>query len=713
MADVQRLSVQIAFNPRLGSLIYEQKPMGARGRFIISQFQKDLRTYKIANGYIDELYVFFQNSDIIMSSLTTYSMEFLASNLDNIEKISSKQFEAFDDEYDMGIFKNMQIYEGTDNEKSTIVHIQSLPFGLNTNTKATLLILLDYEAFLNEITNIDGLDKGTVLILNKNSDIIAQANTSQDMEGLVYQDFQSSMLHHKTIGGNEYIVSNIDSQINEWKYLFILPYNLFMDKVRYIKNLIGISVTVCLLIGGLVSYFLTKRNYNPVQELVMAIANTAGIQLNPEINEYKFIQQAMNNTVTEKEIIQQKLNKQNAALRSNFLARLIKGSRDQSISIEEALYTYNIRWVGDSYCVLLFYFDSSDKKGLAGMPLGDTYKLLELVRYIIANVVNETIGQKHKVFITEVDNMTACLVNVNGEHASAKLDIANMAARLIKLMRESFSLSLTISIGNINRTYAGIVQSYQEAQEAMEYRMVMGNERVILYDEIENPDRQYNYPLEMEQQLINAIKIGDLKTARDIMNNVFQDHFSKGILSIEMTKCLLFDLISTMIKAMNDLNIQDSSHFIEELNPVVRLSSADTVIKMKYEMMYILQKVCEHVDSGKRDHYQKITNKIISIIDNNYNDANLCITRIASELGLTGPYISKIFRDQMGESIQDYINKARLSLAKKLLVENQSNLDTIAREVGYTNSNGLIRIFKKYEGLTPGQFREISDSPSN
>ncbi len=531
------------------------------------------------------------------------------------------------------------------------------------------------------------------------------------MEGLVYQDFQNDSIYYKNIKDQNYIVSSIDSQMNDWKYLFILPNSLFMEKVEYIKRLSTVSIALCLLLGGFVVYLLTKRNYNPVKELVKEIAGLAGIELIAGINEYKFIEQAINYSVTEKEIVVQKLKKQNETLRSSFLARLIKGNWDQSVPIEEVLSSYDIRWLGDHFCVLLFYIDwdaPKTKKYLESMSSDNQYKALELIQFIITNMVNEATDKRHKAYVTEVDGMIACLINVKENHEDTRSEISNMAHRILKQMSKSFSISLTISIGNINRTYAGILQSYQEAQEAMEYRMVMGNERVIWYNEIVDPNKQYNYPLEVEQQLINSIKIGDIQKARDILNNVFQNHFSKGIFSIEMTKCLVFDLMSTMIKAMNDLNMQDNSTFIEELDPVSRLSSADTVITIKYEMVYILEKICEFVVSYTKSHNQKIVEQITAIIDSSYNDANLTITSIASQLELTGPYISKMFRDQMGESIQDYINKARLKLAKKLLLENQCNLDIISEQVGYTNSNGLIRIFKKYEGLTPGQFREAS-----
>lgn len=50
-----------------------------------------------------------------------------------------------------------------------------------------------------------------------------------------------------------------------------------------------------------------------------------------------------------------------------------------------------------------------------------------------------------------------------------------------------------------------------------------------------------------------------------------------------------------------------------------------------------------------------------------------------------------MFRDEIREGIQDYINKKRTKEAKILLAEENLNLTRIADEVGYSNSNALIR----------------------
>jgi len=87
MADIERLSIQIAWNPKLESIIYNSKPMNPHGRYVISQIKKDLLLCRIANGYIDEIYIYLHNSEMFVSSERSYSMDLLETVLADYEKL--------------------------------------------------------------------------------------------------------------------------------------------------------------------------------------------------------------------------------------------------------------------------------------------------------------------------------------------------------------------------------------------------------------------------------------------------------------------------------------------------------------------------------------------------------------------------------------------------------------------------------------------------
>ncbi|MEH7495234.1 helix-turn-helix domain-containing protein, partial [Neobacillus niacini] len=70
-------------------------------------------------------------------------------------------------------------------------------------------------------------------------------------------------------------------------------------------------------------------------------------------------------------------------------------------------------------------------------------------------------------------------------------------------------------------------------------------------------------------------------------------------------------------------------------------------------------------------------------------------------------YLSTFFKKQGGITLSDFITQVRIEESKKLLPNRKLTISEIATKVGYANSVGLIRVFKKIEGVTPGQYREI------
>lgn len=96
----------------------------------------------------------------------------------------------------------------------------------------------------------------------------------------------------------------------------------------------------------------------------------------------------------------------------------------------------------------------------------------------------------------------------------------------------------------------------------------------------------------------------------------------------------------------------------------------------------------------------------ISLIETRYSDCNLCVSYIADSLGISAAYISRYFKQQTGVGLLEYIHRFRIIAAKEILTaEPGAQVNDVARRVGFVNAATLIRVFKKIEGVTPGQYR--------
>ena len=86
-----------------------------------------------------------------------------------------------------------------------------------------------------------------------------------------------------------------------------------------------------------------------------------------------------------------------------------------------------------------------------------------------------------------------------------------------------------------------------------------------------------------------------------------------------------------------------------------------------------------------------------------YTTARLC-----DMAGLRETRFRKLFKEQTGKSPGEYLRDMRMNLAARRLLLSSESVNDIAYSVGYEDANFFIRVFKKYFGVTPNQYRKIS-----
>lgn len=93
-------------------------------------------------------------------------------------------------------------------------------------------------------------------------------------------------------------------------------------------------------------------------------------------------------------------------------------------------------------------------------------------------------------------------------------------------------------------------------------------------------------------------------------------------------------------------------------------------------------------------------------IDKHYPN-NLTVEAIADAACLSPGYAGRIFKEQLGLPIMDYVLKVRIDKSKKLLLNPHYQIQAIAEKVGYGDAGYFTKVFRKFEGITPTQFRKI------
>ncbi|HEX3078237.1 MAG TPA: AraC family transcriptional regulator [Lachnospiraceae bacterium] len=118
-----------------------------------------------------------------------------------------------------------------------------------------------------------------------------------------------------------------------------------------------------------------------------------------------------------------------------------------------------------------------------------------------------------------------------------------------------------------------------------------------------------------------------------------------------------------------------------------------------------------HFESYNKSYAVK---RIINYLNENY-EQRISLDRIAHNMYLSPVYISKIFKEETGESPINYLIKIRLEKAKEILEINDSgSIKSIAKQVGYEDVYHFSKLFKKYYGISPLYYkRTVAEDKKN
>ncbi|WP_293901619.1 MULTISPECIES: helix-turn-helix domain-containing protein [unclassified Sphingobacterium] len=119
----------------------------------------------------------------------------------------------------------------------------------------------------------------------------------------------------------------------------------------------------------------------------------------------------------------------------------------------------------------------------------------------------------------------------------------------------------------------------------------------------------------------------------------------------------------------------------------------------------------ELIDDKRTVIIEQVKHLVLDLIRNQHNDTNLNLSEIISkEVHHDYNYISNLFSDVEGMTIEKYFIGQKIEYVKELLVYDELTLSEIAYKLNYSSVAYLSNQFKKVTGLTPSHFKQIKEN---
>ncbi|TYP73087.1 helix-turn-helix domain-containing protein [Paenibacillus methanolicus] len=141
-----------------------------------------------------------------------------------------------------------------------------------------------------------------------------------------------------------------------------------------------------------------------------------------------------------------------------------------------------------------------------------------------------------------------------------------------------------------------------------------------------------------------------------------------------------------------------------------KIESCLLVTELEQLLMGWVAQAAEAVKEKKEEKHP-VTSFVIAYIHEHLSE-EIYLDVLAEKLKMSSGYLSSYFKGKTGKNIVDYINETRIEKATSLLADHKIKIHSAAKAVGYQNITSFNRMFKKYTGMTPSEYRKQFDASS-
>ena len=218
--------------------------------------------------------------------------------------------------------------------------------------------------------------------------------------------------------------------------------------------------------------------------------------------------------------------------------------------------------------------------------------------------------------------------------------------------------------------------------------------------------RQIEERYETEERLMNEIAHGHVAQASEILSAFNNDIVEQRTeVPLRNFKNYLIILNTLSRKAVQQGGVHPlyidriSSTFARKIETVESFEEGQKLVAE------ITRKYCLLVRNHAMKGYSPLVRKVILAIDSDLM-ADLSLSAHAEALGVNASYLSALFRRETGQTLSDYVARARAEQAVFLLNTKRMQVQSIAQHCGIQDVNYFTRLFKRVMGKTPTEYRQ-------
>lgn len=392
-------------------------------------------------------------------------------------------------------------------------------------------------------------------------------------------------------------------------------------------------------------------------------------------------------------------------IRGKFLSQIIESAIDEK-EIMEKISLFRLNLTGRCYVIAAANIDNSDQDE----KIFDDNDI-ELMRYAVNNIAIE-ITDKHAIGEAFFHNSELVIIfsldetvgtgNRNNETIYRR--VYSVLEEIRQNVEKYLKLMVTIGVGSIFNSLSRLKDSYRSALTALEYKRIIGVNRIILIEDLEPKRKDFiAFDEQTEHRLVSTIKFGTEKEVSEVVDLIFNNLIGTKA-AFQEYQLYFIEIVAAISRICRDFEIDASQILGIRTNLYVEILEFRSFNEIKTWVEVICLKLMNFISISRQNTTQMLVKKAQDYVHGNYSDEEMSIQKVSQHLHISSSYLSMIFKKETGETFLKYLVQVRLNTAIELL-NCSYKIAEIAERIGYPDTSYFSYFFKKNFGMSPREYR--------
>lgn len=315
-------------------------------------------------------------------------------------------------------------------------------------------------------------------------------------------------------------------------------------------------------------------------------------------------------------------------------------------------------------------------------------------------IMEETFGEDFSWYLADEEPVNQKIAGIKVKKG-AEVSIRNLAEKLCRNIRRETGLVPHLSCPESTVLPEEVWNTTKYLRYRLQQKLVVGQTQIFMGEEESGSEKKVMEIVKMrlESDVKNYFRSMELKDLTGDIQNVLSYMVKNGMPQTNMEKVCQY--------VLKLLEVVDGYYDAEVLKDLkIKLQRGIGCAASEEELLQCMEDYSREIN-GYMNHVceENMWERMIAYMDKNFLTLKN-LKEAANALGYNYTYFSRLFKKVTGLSASQYITDKKISMAKELLsTEPGMALKDVGEKCGYYDTSYFIRIFKKWTGMSPGEYR--------